>query len=276
VKKAITAFLVITLVFLTACYEQPVVKSESAIASSDIKRVGMVIGDQLGYSTLEQMLEPAFWGSSILEDYSVDLIVIGEFIEETKTGFKYAYNEFFDKDVVVDAYAIGKFRIIRVLKGDRKKGDVIVISKRYSFDEEDGHFVSFGGLTPMHKGDRWIYCLHGTGSDVYYSAGDTDGRYPLPNKEIMELMSLFTKDVIDASKNDNWDLYDEARRKVYGHEKFNLATFGVYERNNINFLVYAELLKHFKIKQQNWVNPNMDVDMKIIAAYEKTILTPYD
>ncbi|MCL2052696.1 MAG: hypothetical protein FWG91_13370 [Lachnospiraceae bacterium] len=233
-KNLITTVILLSLSFLTACTFKPAVKSEAFLATNEINKITFMPTPDtfIGYQKLSQLLGPDDWGGSGLEDFSADLIVIGEFCEETDIIVRYEYNNILGKDVWTDGTAVGKLRITRVLKGDKKKGDIITIGQHYFFDEENNDLITYSELTPMHKGDRWIYFLRGWG-DHYSAAGDYDSRYPLPNKDIMK--------IIEAPQE---------------HEDFDPLLFGVYNRSKINFSLYAEILEYFKIKPSNWVNPN--------------------
>ncbi|MCL2071141.1 MAG: hypothetical protein FWH07_02785 [Oscillospiraceae bacterium] len=125
--------------------------------------------------------------------YDADLVVIGEFIEEAK-----------EKEVQNGAVSYNQFLISDVLMRDVdiKPGDTITIGQNYAFDEETGAYMSFSNLTPMHKGDRWIYFLwHNKDTDTYYSVSGPCGRYPFPGRGIGQVM----EEVIRAGKElDEW------------------------------------------------------------------------
>jgi hypothetical protein len=42
------------------------------------------------------------------------------------------------------------------------------------------------------------------------------------------------------------------------------AALGVYNRNNFDFALYAEILDHFQIEAQDWVNPGRRFDARLI------------
>ena len=88
------------------------------------------------------------------------------------------------------------FKVEKVLKsnGIVWAGDEIIIAQPYSvvYDIGDEYNIySFSQLTPMIKGDKWIYFLNCLGDysytiygDQYYSTvNDYEGRYPVPGEE---------------------------------------------------------------------------------------------
>ncbi|MDE7280458.1 MAG: hypothetical protein K2N36_01795, partial [Ruminiclostridium sp.] len=92
--------------------------------------------------------------------------------------------------------SFNSFKVEKVLKGNGKvwAGDEIIITQPYSvvYDiSEEYNIYSFSQLTPMVKGDKWIYFLNPNGDypeeiwgDQSYSAvNDYEGRYPVPGEE---------------------------------------------------------------------------------------------
>lgn len=75
------------------------------------------------------------------------------------------------------------------MKGDARKGDRLPISQSYGILEEEQCLITYSGLTPMEKGERWIFfLLKDDLSDMYWCNGDSDGIYPLPDEDIWGLM----------------------------------------------------------------------------------------
>jgi hypothetical protein len=300
-KKNIILSTLILALSLAACAnaKEP---AETIADAFELKEVVSTSGlsSRLGYSSIQQLLAPAHWGAGVLEDYSADIAVIGEFIEDASNGFQYGYNEHFGKDVVVDGFARGQFRVSEVLHGDIKEGDIITIIQRYAFDEERGALISFSELTPMHKGDRWIYFLNRNG-DNYNIIAEADSRFPLPDEEIVqfidEIMSIMveadelirSKEQVDSISPilDEWwycvdkdgNLYRLTKEEIKEVDKFedqafelrrtvDSSAFGVINRFDFNYRLYAEIIEHFQIEVQDRVNPGREFDAKLIEMYE--------
>jgi hypothetical protein len=95
-----------------------------------------------------------------------------------------------------------------VLQGDVQVGDIVTVVQRYAFEEGrfdngDGRnaLVTFSGMTPMNKGDKWIYFLgYDETVDAYWTRGDSAGRYPVPNEEIMEIAEEIMANLSDEKK----------------------------------------------------------------------------
>lgn len=90
-----------------------------------------------------------------------DLVVVGEFIDDASVCYgEYRYNSYFEKDVLVDIVSSCPMKITRVLSdnaGDAKVGDVLNVLQREGIWED--RFFSLCPLTPMQKGDEWVFCL---------------------------------------------------------------------------------------------------------------------
>lgn len=80
-----------------------------------------------------------------------DLIVIGEFADESRQDLKYEYNERYKKDVLVDAVSTNTVQVERILKGDPEKKE-LKLSQRYGLEEDRNTLVTFSSMTPMKKG----------------------------------------------------------------------------------------------------------------------------
>jgi hypothetical protein len=303
-KKTIASILILML-FLAACSSTEI-PAETIAETFELKEVigNAGLQSRLGFSSLQQLLEPAHWGANVLEDRSADIAVIGEFIEDASTGFRYDYNAHFGKDVVVNAFARGQFRVTEVLNGDVKRGDVITIVQRYAFDEERGELVSFCELTPMHKGDRWIYFLNRNG-DTYSLVSGADSRYPIPNEELVqitdEVSSLLSardewirsKEQVESRNFDEeeWlymrdragNLYRFAEEElekwfelagIIGVDTYEIlssidsSVLGVINRYDFNFYIYTEIIEHFGLEAEDWKNPGRDFDARVIEMYE--------
>ncbi len=87
-------------------------------------------------------------------------------------------------------------KVEKVLKGNGTvwAGDEIIITQPYTvvYDLSDEYNIySFSQLTPMQKGDKWIYFLNPNGDypdeeiwgKSYSAVNDYEGRYPVPGEE---------------------------------------------------------------------------------------------
>ena len=140
-----------------------------------------VEGDRVIYSDLRELIAAS------------DLIVIGEYADESKQDLKYEYNERYKKDVLVDAVSTNTVQVERILKGDPDKKE-LKLSQRYGLEEDRNTLVTFSSMTPMKKGERWIFFLYYDDvNDTYWCAGDYSGRYPLPESDVLEICKKVEK-----------------------------------------------------------------------------------
>lgn len=145
---------------------------------------------------------PAFYSESKFKNYEElaeysSLIVMGTFIDDT--------NQVTDNNDVPDfakalfsSYSFNTYasfntlKVEKVLKSNGQvwEGDEIAITQPYVI--ADGGMYSFSQLTPMIKGDKWIYFLNRynsscpeeiCGKGAYYPVNDYEGRYPVPDNE---------------------------------------------------------------------------------------------
>lgn len=116
--------------------------------------------------------------SELLND--CDLAVVGEFIDdpwqdtdpdEHVGTFPSSYNSY------------NRFKIDKILGGEgattKERGAEIIINQAYAI--KDGRYLSDSKLTPMLKGDRWVYFLRfNEKNGTYCSLNDYMGRFPDP------------------------------------------------------------------------------------------------
>ncbi len=189
-------------VSLAACSKSP--ESSGVFAGVELVRTGMA--DRIVADNLEE-----------LEKYS-DIAVVGKFIDDAVSDNTYTYSDYFEKEILTFPRSYNTIEVKQVLMGDVKIGDKLVIEQLYGIDDVTLYSVS--DLTPMVKGDEWIFFLcKDTDSDICGYTADSDSRFP-------------TK--ISASRNsrlafaDSWQLgvYDEAdfRQDIYNEivEKYDV------------------------------------------------------
>ena len=198
-----------------------------------------------------------------------DIVVIGEFIENDRGGF--THEQF--------PFSFNKLLIKEVLKGDIKTDKIITVVQEYAVDEHGG-LITTGNFTPMNKGDRWIYFLSKFDNAIEYFDGlgyetgleiskneqlyigweqTPHGRYPIPDNKILQTMREIIPIVSEREKR------GEVNRIA---EKIETSALGILNRSEFDFGLYAEILDHFKIEAQDWVNPGRHFDAKLVELAE--------
>lgn len=145
---------------------------------------------------------------------SSDVIVIGTFTDYTRQEEKYQYDDRFDKDVLTDFASYNTIEISQVIQGDVKVGDTLIVAQEYAV--VDKKLLTYSKLTPMIKGDTWIFFLFEGDSDsddtFYWCTGDSDGRYPVKDCEnsiISQELGVYDKsDFNEAIYNELLEKYD--------------------------------------------------------------------
>ena len=177
-----------------------------------------VEGDRRVYRTLDE-----------LEQFS-QIAVIGEFVNDTEQDLDYQYDKEFGKDILVNATSHNEIKVLKVLKGDVPEGN-LKLSQRYGVENDPRQLVTFSEMTPMEKGDRWIFFLYYDEIyDTWWCAGDYTGRYPILTDSL--------KDLCKNAKKSNQDM-QEAQKEARPEE------FGVYEQGMINLQLYCDLISKY-------------------------------
>lgn len=172
-------------------------------------------------------LEFSDWGETNrlfytnLDDLEKDseIIVIGTFTDDTKQEEIYQYNSHFQKDILATIISTNSIEVLNVIKGDVKAGDTIPVTQDYGIS--DNQFIAISRLTPMLKGDTWLFFLSENKSEIrkgkYSCTGDNDGRYPLEN---------FSYRKTALTDNENLGVYnkEDFREDIYKDilEKYDL------------------------------------------------------
>lgn len=215
---------------------------------------------------------------------AADLIIIGEYIEDTKQELEYKYSAEFGKDIFDNATSTNTILVKKLLKGDITD-KTLPISQRYGVLEDTNQLIAFSELTPMEKGQQWIFFLfYDDINNTYWVSGDYTGRYPVPDDKLISICDavsdlrnkrsewLQTRKKVSDSKveeklqnNDtvytdsDWSNYaldsdDVETLRSYDiqiqsyREKIDPAEFGVYDKNNINIELYCDVLEMFDLK----------------------------
>lgn len=141
------------------------------------------------------------------------MIVIGEFIDEDRQNIDYQYDVDFEKDIIINVKSTNTIRVSKVFKGDIEKGDCIDVHQSYGI--ADGRLISFSDLTPMQKGDEWLFFLKSSNDNIgYWCASDTFGRYPVPSVENEPMPLADSPDLgVYSEQNFQRDIYNEILEK---------------------------------------------------------------
>lgn len=191
-RKIIVAFLLIvcTLTMLTSCST-----SETTEAFSDLSLVKGGEHNRFPFYDLEQL------------ERCSEIAVVGTFIEETTQETKYKYSDFFGKDILFTVKSFNTIEVTQVLKGNVNVGDTIKICQNYAVIED--RFVTDSALTPMMKGDTWIFFLEpNDNGEYYFCTSDSDGRYPVKD---------FSYARIALTENEDLGVFDESdfKKEIY-------------------------------------------------------------
>jgi hypothetical protein len=161
-----------------------------------------------------------------------EVVVIGEFVEDTADTTVYHYDENLKRDVMGFPASKNMVKVIAVLSGDVKKGDLLPVQQGtiiYTDTETNSQqIITMSGLTPMVKGQQWIFILGRDVKDADFGyVGDVRGRYPLPE---------VTADFRNSLKSKGFD--------PLSAEPDN---FGVYDMKEFQLDTYLDLLKKFNM-----------------------------
>lgn len=206
-KKIISVIAALAVcVSLTACGST----SEAPDIYSDLELARTGCMDRIMPESLEE-----------LESYC-DAVVIGEYIDDSVSDITYEYRAFFDKEVVVDIKSYNTIEVKQVLMGDVNVGDKL--STLQDSGVVDGKFYSFSELTPMIKGDEWIFFLAKDDNDLYWVMCDSDGRYPTKNSAESNRRVTFK----NAALSDSYQL-------------------GVFDKESFNRSIYDEIVEKYDV-----------------------------
>lgn len=198
-KKIITIIAAFaTCAALTACGSTPknsdgssVSQNTDTFAGLKLKRAG--ITDRVVFNTLDEL------------ERSSHIAVVGTFINDAEQEVDYEYDPYFKKDIIVDINSTNTIEVTKVLMGNVNVGDELKIDQNYGI--VDGELITFSELTPMQKGDEWVFFLRKVAkSDHYICTAESDSRFPTKSS---------------ASKNGIMPLAEGAELGVYNEADFN-------------------------------------------------------
>ena len=112
----------------------------------------------------------------------------------------------------------------------------------------------------MHKGDRWLYILDYCENSQAYRAIGNNARFPVPTREIMREVDSFL-----STRSSETDIH--TARKV--PDSISTSTLGVFDRDDFNFELYADIIKHFDIKPSERLNPGRVFDARLAEIVEE-------
>lgn len=116
-----------------------------------------------------------------------DLIVAGEFADHTHQTQD--PGQIYVSDPNIEDLALNYLRVENVIKGDIKAGQYVLINQSVQISAGGDRAVQINSgdrLTPMFKGDRWIYFLKKNG-DYYEPVNGPQGRYPVPGNNNVDV-----------------------------------------------------------------------------------------
>ncbi len=151
-----------------------------------------------GMEVVRESVDRAVYTTLSELESSCDIIVVGSFVGEAEQQLTPESGLYLS-----NAVTRREIRVSEVLSGaEVSAGDHLTISQRYGVIGEQNKLVSFSGLTPMNKGDQWIFFLsYDEENSTYWCKGDSDGRYPLPDGEAGE---IYRKASAIISERDEW------------------------------------------------------------------------
>ncbi len=171
-------------------------------------------------------------------------VVVGTFVDDARqnvplTGMiKYSEMESYNK-LCID----------KVFKGEVKVGEEIVISDNYCVNEGKLFFMGSLALTPMIKGEQWVYFLDKSGDGDYYDClGCTDGRYPVPGSEKTFVLTGDYRGVFDES-GFNSGAYEDVKKMLGCFDGVEKVDFKLSKESNHEFTMPEFFGETFVIRQ---------------------------
>ncbi len=182
-------FMVVLFLFLSLCLFASCNKSDQA-ESVDYSKLEFILIEpqRIIYDELPEIEEAS------------EMIIVAEITDNPLT-------EPGDDFIYIRSYST--LRVKQVLSGDVNIGDEIKIVQ--SCGVKDDQFISYSQMTPMLKGETWIFFLSRSllYDDSYYCVDDCDGRYPLKNVSYQST-GLTKYDDLGVYNRDNFkdDIYN--------------------------------------------------------------------
>lgn len=221
-----------------------------------------------------------------------DLIVAGQFVdlphqaqdpEETHLCEHIGIKTTPDGEVIdlgaegplTDACMFNYLQVERVIKGSAnvgddpfrgtvkenvKAGDMLLINQETSIHigAQDNVYLVFAEdrLTPMLKGDKWIYFLQKTEDGYYIPVNGAQGRYPLPNNKNVDLSAGGVEGIDEFSTYPNaaparQEIYDRLK-KLLSDSGQNVQKIDVPKEEKIEYEFLMEEFPEYTFKVRNY------------------------
>lgn len=162
------------------------------------------------------------------------VIVIGEFVDDPHQTLPLEYPGYDEGTLLlhnINGRSYNKFRVDKAIKGNCVEGEEILICQNGFV--RDNEYLELDNLTPMIKGDKWIYFLERSGDNgstypfdrtylntafdegdgSYYPVGGSDGRFPVPGEEHEFVLNDNVYGVFDMQEF-HGDVYEDIKNKL--------------------------------------------------------------
>lgn len=199
-KKIIIVFLAVILfaLTLTSCSGEAAVGDAEEFSGFELVEWGE--SNRLSYFSLETL------------EKNSDLILVGKFDGDASQDEVYQYDDNFQKDLLTFVKSKNDVEVLKVYGGDINVGDRVTVTQYYG--TYGNELVTDSKLTPMLKGDTWLFFLRQKDDGTYSCVGDNDGRYPLKNTEYRKIALTENEDLGVYKKEDfREDIYEEILEK---------------------------------------------------------------
>ncbi len=170
-------------------------KPQTNVISSEV--------DAIGYQNLNELIEVC--DLVVVGEHTTDGVLQNEFLDANKSPYLFDVSE-------------SSFEISRVIKGDVKVGDTINITQQYYIQNVEGVDTIYDSseMTPMKKGEKWVYFLSYDEINDTYWIRNIYGKYPVPESNnstadgfTAEEMGRYKKNnMVDSLYNELVEMYD--------------------------------------------------------------------
>ncbi len=200
-KSLFLIFSLACMFLLTSCSASAADTGNEKEAFSDLELAKWGESDRAVYYTLDDL------------EKSSDAVIVGSFTEDAVQEEEYEYSDHFGKEILTNIRSFNTVEVKSVLKGSVKEGEKLKISQSYGV--HDGQLLTISDLTPMAKGDTWIFFLStADDADFYWCTGDCDGRYPVKDFAYQRNALTENEDLGVFDKEDfNEEIYNEILEK---------------------------------------------------------------
>ncbi|MCL2019862.1 MAG: hypothetical protein FWG70_08915 [Oscillospiraceae bacterium] len=247
-KRIITFFTTVLLLVATACSANPNSEATQEIVN-EYNNIEIIrwMSDRNIHRTFENLIE------------SAELVVIGEFTEDATPTINYGYDLYFEKDVITNYWSTNTILIHEVLKGNIDTEKISVCQNYAVIEQESGKLgiLTSSDLTPMNKGDQWIFFFGGDkeGSS-YWLTGDYTGRYPIPNERLSEICTrvsainselqewLFANSKLITSSEELETLIEKGEYIYFSSDGENSYHISSQEQWNQLYVILSEVEKY--------------------------------